>query len=275
MRTYRKIFIPLAAGLLAAGLAGCADSAASFESGIENSVIGAGSGSGELIREKKSFAAESFGSIQVSAAALDIALAKSPDDKAHAELVIDKDLQDRIDFETSIQSGELNLQVREETKATVFPEKGMAGERKLLISLPDKTYERIGIRNQFGNIDAGDLQAGILDIGLDAGEIRLNRVSGEMRLEVGAGNIAVEGIRLDHDLTARTQAGDIDVQLAEAPPAAELDLRTQLGSVTADLGGIQYTESSDNRKAGAIGAGGRKLEASAAAGDISVGVKSL
>lgn len=269
MRNRKKYMVLLLVALFAAGAAGCADPIVSYPLEAAKSV-GDESGSAERTKEKKTFAADDFDSIQVSAEAMDIYVTKSADQTAYAELVTTEAIRNRMTFESSIESRVLKLRVDEETNTAIFLDEGMAGERKLLISLPDETYEAVKINNAFGSIEAEDLQAGQWDIEMAAGEIRLNRISGAMQLEADAGNIAVEGIRLDHDLSARTEAGDIYVHLAESPKAATVNLRSRLGSVSENLQDMQYTAKSENRTAGSIGSNGYALDASTNVGDITV-----
>jgi DUF4097 and DUF4098 domain-containing protein YvlB len=270
MRNRKKRMALLMVALFALGAAGCAAPIPSDPREAAFSFIGEEAGSGERTQEKKTFAADEFDSIQVSAEAMDIYVTKSADQTAYAELVTTEAIRSRITFESFIETRVLNLRVDEETNTAIFPDEGLADERKLLIALPDETYELVRIKNEFGSIEAADLQADQWDIDLAAGEIRLNRISGAMRLKADAGNIAVEGIRLDHDLSARTEAGNIYVHLTESPQAATVNLRSRLGSVSEDLKDLQYTVKSENRTAGSIGSNGYSLDASASVGDIRV-----
>lgn len=273
MRNYQKASILLAISIFAAGLTGCADSVTSLTGKVETSVIGEGSGSGELTREKKSFNGSEFDTIHVNARAMEIYVTKGSGDLAEVELVRDKAIENRFTFDVSVQSGELNVNVEEDTKSFNFPAKGQKGERKLLISLPDKIYDQVTIKNEFGIVEAADVKAGNVDIMLDAGEIRLNKVSGKMQLETDAGEIEVQGISLENDLSARTDVGEINIHLNESPKAAIVDLKSGLGEVTADLEDVQYSVSSTNEKVGTIGSNGARLEAYTSVGAILVNTK--
>lgn len=100
----------------------------------------------------------------------------------------------------------------------------------------------------------------------------MSKIEGTMNLETEAGDIQVDQIRLDHDLTAKASAGAIRIRLSEAPKAAAVDLRSEVGKVTADLNKLDADRQSRNRLSGTIGKGGPRLEATTAAGAIFVAV---
>jgi DUF4097 and DUF4098 domain-containing protein YvlB len=260
----------VAAILLAASLTGCTSEDIDEDRREPADFISEATKSGESSVDKKSFDAGEFDSIQLSAEAMDIYVTKSAGQAAYVELITTEAIRKRMTFESSIDARVLKLQVNEEIRATVFPDKEMAGKRKLLISLPDKSYGTVKIRNNIGNIVAENLQADAVEIELDAGDIRLNRISGQMRLASEAGDIIVEGVRLNRDLSARTKAGDVYVHFAESPQDANINLGTQLGSVTSDLEDVSYTQNSDNRKIGTIRKGGHTLDVSTEVGNITI-----
>lgn len=273
MRNYQKTSLVLAIAIFAAGLAGCANSVTSLTGKVETSVIGEGSGSGELARETKSFSSSEFDSILVNARAMEIYVTKRSDDLVEVELLTDKAIENRFTLDASVQSRELNLNVKEDAKTFDFSSTGQKGERKLLISLPDKIYDQVTIKNEFGLVEATDMKAGTVDIKLDVGVIRLNGVSGKMRLETEAGEISVEGISLENDLSAKTDIGEINIHLKESPQDAIVDLKSDIGEVTADLEQVQYSVNSANQKAGTIGSKGFRIDANTNVGDILVDTK--
>lgn len=269
MITYQRISKWLVVVLLAVGLTGCG----SMTTSLGNSIIGEGSGSGDLVSlGQESFKVEDFDKIHVKADAMAIFITKSTTDYAEIELLADDTIDSRFTLEASIKSSKLNINVKEKGKKGKIIN-DTKGERKLNISLPDKIYNQLIINNDFGVVEVVDLNAVSMDISLDAGSIQLNRVVGEMNLEVSSGQIVVEGISLENDLTAKTDVGEIKINLNESPASAEINLVSEIGEVTANLDGIEYSVSSKNKKVGTIGSNGYHIDASTSMGSILVDIK--
>jgi DUF4097 and DUF4098 domain-containing protein YvlB len=255
----------------AAALSGCAvaNSAVDLTSRAAELAIGEDSGSGKWQSRKQSFAESQFDSIEVNAAALDILITRSASDQAEVELLTDKTIDNRIDMDASIRSRQLRIRVTEAYEPLLL-DRSQAGLRKLVIALPDKTFDQVNIRSEFGHVEAVDLRAESTRVELAAGAIRFSGVSGELDLKTEAGNIEVENFALESGLSARTSAGDITVKLTEPPKAAHIDLQSEIGTVAADLDDLRYRTNRSNRIAATIGSGGPRFEASTSAGHIFV-----
>lgn len=254
-------------------LQGCSGTTIEWTEKVEASTIGEESGSGEWNVEKKSFAGDEFDSIYVDTEAMAIEVTRSESDTAEIELRTDKAIDNRFDFDASIQSKELKLTVNEDEKKGILAANKQNGSRKLVIALPEQWYDEVTIRNNFGIVEANDVKSGNLDIQVDAGAIRLSRVHGNMKLQTSAGEISVEGVKLDNDLIATTDIGAINIQLEESPAAADIDLKSDLGNVTANLGETIYSVDAGSEKVGKIGSGEHRLEAKAAVGAIRIDTK--
>ncbi|WP_019003885.1 DUF4097 family beta strand repeat-containing protein [Cohnella laeviribosi] len=271
MRNDVKMLLLLTIFILTSVASGCANSTVTWSGKVEESVIGAKSGSGELTREIKSFASKEFDSIRVNAEAMEIEVTRSSGHDAKVELLTDKAIENQFTFDAAIQSRELIIRIDEETK--YYTIKGQRGERKLRISLPDQIYGQVVIETQFGFVDAADLKARSVDIMLSAGEIRLNRVSGNLLLKTEAGKITALGIDPANDISARTEAGDIDIVLDRSPKAVVVNLKSELGSVGTNLKNMEYTVQSANQIIATIGSNGTRIDAHAQVGDVLVHTK--
>ncbi|WP_028612317.1 DUF4097 family beta strand repeat-containing protein [Paenibacillus harenae] len=259
--------------MVAIGLTACSSPVIPLTGKVENAVIGEGSGLGDLvIKEKESFDADKFDSVQVNTDAMEIYMTRSATDTAEVELLIDDKIKNRFTLDASVRAGVLVLDVEEEGKSDRSG-KGRQGERKLLIALPDKSYEEVSVDNNFGRVDAADIKSDKVTIKLDAGEIRLNEVTGEMSLETNAGAIEVDGFSLNNHLSAKADVGEIKIHLKEAPEAAELKLKSDIGDVTVDLANVDYEVDEKNEKAGSIGSKGYRIEANTSVGSIAVDSK--
>lgn len=268
MRSYQRLGKLLAVVFLSVGLTGCY----SLTSNIKNEVNGEISGSSEVVSHgKQLFKVDDFDEIQVKADAMAIYVTKSATDEAEVDLLTNDSSKSRFTLDASIQSGKLNITVKEKGKNINFND--LKGIRKLNISLPEKMYDELKIKNSFGLVEVHDLTLNNVDIHVDAGSIQLDGVVSEMDLEVNSGQIVVEGFELEHDLTAKTDAGEIRINMNKTPKAAEIDLASEVGAVTAKLEGIEYSVDSINKKKGKIGSGGHYIKASTSIGAILVEAK--
>jgi len=264
-RNSAKLFAIL---VLATALTACGDLANSITGEVQQSVIGEGSGSGKLVSvEKRSYGQNEIEELHVNTQAMEIQIEKSSGDRAEVELLADDNLRDRFEFEAKVKSGVLDLKIEEKSGLSFKEQKG---ERKLKISLPDKVYRELEVQNAFGAVEASDVKTETANIRIDAGNIRLRGVSGELNLKASAGEIVVEGISLDRDLNARTEVGRIAIHLSESPKAVNFRLDSEVGEVKVDLEQVEYSKQTTNKKFGTIGAGGPNIDAYTAVGEIVV-----
>ena len=263
MLAYQKLTGVIVTILLVFTLMGCG------MNNLGNSVIGEGSGSGELVRiGEKTFQQDTFDIISVKAEAMAIYIQPSTDDKATVELLVDDTIKNKFSFDVSIKSSTLDIKIKEKSEALVSIN-DQKDERRLNISLPSKVYEQLSIQNEFGLVEIEKIEQQQLNIFLNAGSISLNEVSGAMKLQVEAGQIEVNKLILEDDLYAKVEAGEIEINLQETPASAKFDLATELGEVEVNLEGIDYEVDSTNKKVGTIGSGESKtIEAKNELGNV-------
>lgn len=270
MRKAPNVAKILATAVLAVAITGCGEAT----SAVSNFAIGEGSGSGELVSlGKKAFEQGEFDTLDVRTEAMEVYVETGPVDKAEVELLADDTIENKFRFDAQVQSGALTVKVEEDAKSINLSRKGQAGERKLRITLPDEVYKHIRIQNNFGQVQADDVRAEAVDIKVDAGKIGVNRGSGALKLEANAGEIVVEGIRLEQDVQARTDVGEIVIHLTEHPQEAEINLSSEVGTVRANLESFDFSTDKSNKKVGSLGKSGAKLDASTSVGGIVVDVK--
>ncbi|REJ12071.1 MAG: hypothetical protein C6W59_15175 [Paenibacillaceae bacterium] len=271
MNKRSKLPILAATTVMILALIGCSDTVTSNVERVETTLIGPESASGGKNIQERIFHADEFDRIDVHSEAMEVYVEQSPDDQITARLITDKAIDNPFVFDASIENGVLRLSVDEQTKIN-FLDRVQNGERKLILSLPDKPFKEVAIRNEFGSVDVADLSAGRVEIKLSAGDIRLSGVSGELALETEAGTIEAEGVTLDQDIFTRTSVGDIEVRFSAPPEAGSIRAKTTLGDVQVDIDGVQYSENSGNDKAGRLASDGHLLEAVSEVGSIQIGV---
>ncbi|RJX36821.1 hypothetical protein D3P09_25240 [Paenibacillus pinisoli] len=267
MKNYQRISLLVTATMLAIALTACSGTVNKITDKV---VIGEGSGSGEVVSKgKHSFEADEFGSLKVVTEAMLIDVVRSQSDKAEVELLADSKVEKDITFNVAIKNDVLEIETKEKNSKII---KDNRGERRLIISLPDKQYDKVTINNNFGAIEGAQLHANALHVKIDAGSIRLSDIAGAIKAETATGDIEVNGISLDNDLVAKTEVGTIRVKLNEAPAAASVSLKSEVGSVTSHLETMEYSANTKREITGTIGTKGPRLEATVSVGSVTVEV---
>jgi|GEM_PF-852107 len=266
-----RLSVLAATAMLLFAFSGCSGPVPSIVEEFESSLIGPKSASGGRNVEERFFHADQFDRVFIASEAMEVYVDQSPNDLAEIRLVTDQAIDHLFEIEASIEHGELHLSVDEKTKFNFF-DRVQNGERKLVISLPDKRYKEVSIRNEFGSVDVEDLAADRVKVRLSAGDIRVSGVSGELALETETGTIAAEGVTLDQDIFTRTSVGDIEIRFSAPPDAGEIQAKCILGDVWVDIEGVQYSVNSGTHKAGKFASEGHLLEAVAQIGSIRVGI---
>ena len=266
-----KLSLLAASAMICLTLVGCSSPVTSIVEGFESTFIGPKSALGDENIEERTFHADEFDSIYVNTEAMEVCLNQSPNDLAAIQLITDKAIDNPFAFEASVENGVLHLSVDEKTKIN-FLDRVQNGERKLMISLPEKRYNEVSIRNEFGSVDVTDVAANHVEVKLSAGDIRLSGVSGELALETATGTIEAEGVMLDQNIFTKTSVGDIDVRFSAPPDSGSIRASSTLGDVSVGLEGMQYSVNSGNYVAGRFASEGHLLEAVAEIGSIRVGI---
>ncbi|MFF2889853.1 DUF4097 family beta strand repeat-containing protein [Paenibacillus sp. NPDC057967] len=265
MKSYQKISLLVTATMLAIALTACSGTVNKLTDKV---VIGEGSGSGEVVSKgKHTFEANEFENIKVATEAMLIDIVRSKSEQAEVELMADSKVEKDITFNVAIKNDVLEIETKEKNSKIIGDNRG---ERRLIISLPEKQYDKVTINNNFGAIEGSQLHVNSLKVKNDVGSIRLSSIVGAMHLETATGDIQIDGVSLNNDLTAKTEVGSIRVQLNESPAAANVSLKSEVGNVTSNLETIEYTANTKREITGTIGSKGPRLEASVSVGSVTV-----
>ncbi|RJE85525.1 hypothetical protein D3P07_20190 [Paenibacillus sp. 1011MAR3C5] len=265
MKSYQKISLLVTATMLAIALTACSSTVNKLTDKV---VIGEGSGSGEVVSKgKHTFQANEFESIKVVTEAMLIDIVRSKSEQAEVELMADSKVEKDITFNVAIKNDVLEIETKEKNSKIIGDNRG---ERRLIISLPEKQYDKVTINNNFGAIEGSQLNMNTLNVKNDVGSIRLSSIIGAMHLETATGDIQIDGVSLNNDLIAKTEVGTIRVQLNESPAAADVSLKSEVGNVASNLEAIEYTVNTKREITGTIGTKGPRLEASVSVGSVTV-----
>ncbi|GFN34189.1 DUF4097 family beta strand repeat-containing protein [Paenibacillus xylaniclasticus] len=272
MGLVHKSGVMLSGFLLAIALAGCSTT---FDTTIteDTETIGQGSesesDSEEMITRTESIKVEQFDSITVTTDVMGIYVEPIVGSTAEIELITDQKLDSEISLETKVQNRQLQVTVDEGSALNLLM-KSKRGERKLVIKLPNHTYDQIEVSSDFGMVHAAGIQAEKVNIDVDAGTIVTSGVRGALKLHTSAGEIKVEDYALDYNLNAESEVGNIRITLDSTPERGSVRLQSQVGDVLADLDNLDYDTKSVNKIEGAFGPGGASLEAKVEVGSIHI-----
>lgn len=123
------------------------------------------------------------------------------------------------------------------------------------------------------DLDSGDLHAnsltGPLRLVTRAKDVRLDQVSGDVRLEDENGAIAVQ-LRTVGNVQIQNRSGDIEITLP-AKAGFQVDARTRGGEINSEFGELKVTNGDDQATAnGAVGGGGAHLVISNEHGNVEI-----
>ncbi|MGN7468419.1 DUF4097 family beta strand repeat-containing protein [Brevibacillus sp. SAFN-007a] len=184
--------------------------------------------------------------------------------------------------------GTLRVQVQEKLHVTLFYPG--SGELKLEIRLPEKAYESIRLETATGDITSGALTAKTGEVFSDTGDVELTGYAGE-RLEVqtDTGDVKLADIRarldidsstgqidklvlpeLTHDVTIRTDTGDVRILVEKQPEAAQLELESDTGDIEVNWAPLSYAKKEERSIEASIGTAGPKLSVKSSTGDIRI-----
>jgi hypothetical protein len=147
------------------------------------------------------------------------------------------------------------------------------------VSLPDKLYKAITVSTDTGSINFKDVKAEkltasadtgtitvdryegkTLNLQTDTGSIHLNDGQGNVKLKTDTGTITAKLRELGDTVTAESDTGTVRIQLDSTPTDASFDLRTDTGSATLDVPGVNVQQrASRNEAKGTIGNGSKKV----------------
>lgn len=244
------------------------------------------------IEEQKEFEAKGITVLKVETDTPDVSVISGKDDVIRANL--SGELTDRqknaLMFEASqTNEGELSIDLKRGTDIDIFPFQFNGGV-KLVITVPQKQFERIELVTGTGDVRMKDMSAklvfletstGTVDvkngtaqditISTSTGDIRLSDSKGKMKLETDTGDIsATFSKKLEQDLDIDTSTGDVAVQLEELPKALRTELESSTGEVTARITGLQTDRQREHSFKAAYGTDGPLIQIQTSTGDIAL-----
>lgn len=162
------------------------------------------------------------------------------------------------------------------------------------VALPDKNFKLVELDTDIGHIDAGStIRADRLKLQTDVGNISLDTFQGsKLELNSELGRIEASRLEPSESVRVKTEFGSVDMSFDKMPESTELsteagsltvkvpgsaplrlDLKNELGGVSADLPDLQTRTKTNNTLDGSVGSGGPLLKARSEFGSIKIEAK--
>jgi len=204
----KRIIIGLALGLFAVATSGC---------GIYTS--------GKDVNKHESIDSKGIQELNIKADQGDINIQKSNDDKIDISLTGQATKNPDKILTTSVEGSALNIRVNSEITAGINLVKN---DYKLVVRVPEKTYDQIKLKNSFGNIDLNDIESKNLEVVTVNGDVTANGFKGEQYMfkswlgKVDLSNMSGQG-KVDQS------NGAVNILLSDLTKNLEVD--SSLGAV--------------------------------------------
>ncbi|GEC91263.1 DUF4097 family beta strand repeat-containing protein [Brevibacillus brevis] len=229
--------------------------------------------------------------IEVLTEAVDVEIMASKQPKASVRMVgeVSEQQQERLEFRSVVSpDGTLLVELRERPHVNMFYPRN--GKVKLELFLPEKVYEQVQLETMTGDIKSGMLRAKNTKISSGNGDVDVSGYEGEvLDVQTATGDINLVNVRsavviesstgeidkltmpeLTHDVSIRTDTGDIRVTVAKEPAAAQLEVTTDTGAIETTWSNLSYEKNEEYKVKASIGSGGPKMTVRSSSGDVRI-----
>lgn len=231
---------------------------------------------------------ETVSDIYVEASVGSLIVEPSSDEEMHI-YVSDRDSSD---LSVNLDSEQLTI-VLDQDQMFNLSRFNLFGSRRpqLIIALPDEIYNQLDIKlavgeievdgirvdkltaeNNVGAVTVSDTQTAIASVALNIGEISVADGMGEWSAETDVGEIELQLLSFEEDITAEVALGAINIMTKSLPESYQVELEVDLGDVQAegfDTADVDTTQVWQRR----IGTNGPRLAASVDLGSVTLKCK--
>lgn len=234
---------------------------------------------------------EPFTSLDVATGMANVVITPSQSSTASVRLIGEASDQqrERMQFTSSVlPDGTLKVDVQEKFHVNLFFP--VSGKLQVELSLPEKDYEKLDLSTATGDIKATKLSVKKTNIVSSTGDVELDGLTGDsLDIQTDTGDMRLSGIRstvqiqtttgeinslllpeLVHDVSIKSETGDIRIKVDKEPAAASIDLSTETGSIKTSWKSPSYEKKSENKVIGSIGSGGPTVNVRTTTGDIRI-----
>lgn len=243
------------------------------------------------VSEERVLNGKEIDQIQVESDVASIKIGESSDEQIHVFLNGTMDEKNKENYRLSVEShgnqAEIKFEMSENNKFGFSFFENNPFDTELIISLPTKTFKEVNINSNVGKIEMETIRAEELVVGTNVGKITLNEyigkmaelktdvgsievinASGKMNIETNTGEVYLGMDKIDEDIDITSDTGKVEVVVQNKPDSLALDLKSDIGKVTADIEGLSVEEQMDSEIVGRLGSGGPKVNVRTDVGSI-------
>lgn len=217
-----------------------------------------GGSRGEL---NKSIFAEDIVTINISTDRGDIQIAPYDGEDIRVQLQGKSDKVKAKNYRLTMKEKNEELTIKAKVKSKFLS----IGESDLgytiLVELPNKQYEKLQVQSNVAHIQVDSIHASVLQATTTVGNIIVGGGGGAIHAETEVGNITINLERIEENIFAKSQVGNVIVKTLEVPLALQTELNNSIGTTTINL---------PNEVDGSIGIGGPLVNLTVEVGDISL-----
>ncbi|REJ17412.1 MAG: hypothetical protein C6W59_06830 [Paenibacillaceae bacterium] len=222
--------------------------------------IGVSPFNGVKINEERSVSAEGVSRIDVFSNAGDVRVV-SGGDEITVKMTGRTERMHKGEYHLSVseQGGRVVIEASRDLKRkliSIYPD-----DYDLLVEIPDRLYEQLGISTEIANISAERVRAQHISMQAVHGDIKTAGLAGRIGARTDTGDIRLGVQAITDDIQAESLLGDIKLVTEEKPEKLALEMKTLIGERKVELPGTAIVESDP---------GVPTVQLSAEAGDIAV-----
>ncbi len=131
--------------------------------------------------------------------------------------------------------------------------------------------KKLDIDVSSGNMTIDEIHSEEANIDISSGSLRINAFTGDIDGDISSGNVDIEYLEFDNDITFHASSGSVDITL---PKNSDFDFKgyKSSGSVKTEFDLNNYTKE-NNKIEGTFGKGGNKIDLDVSSGNISINKK--
>ncbi|AJS57353.1 DUF4097 family beta strand repeat-containing protein [Paenibacillus sp. IHBB 10380] len=157
--------------------------------------------------------------------------------------------------------GRVQVEIIQNSRMRLFD---LYTDLQLTVGIPAVKMKQLQIDTDTGNINVYSVNVSEYRLASDTGRIEVNVIEGLFDIKSDTGNVAIALEKINYDIIATTDTGNINIQTAQAPEALRTKLETDSGKINVTL---------PHYKDGYIGDGGPLINLVSDTGNLHIGNK--
>ncbi|HEY2491653.1 MAG TPA: DUF4097 family beta strand repeat-containing protein [Paenibacillus sp.] len=154
--------------------------------------------------------------------------------------------------------GRVHVEIKQDSRMRLFD---LYTDLQLTVGIPAVKMRQLQVETDTANINVDSVDVSEYRLVSDTGRIEVNGMEGLFNIKSDTGNVAIVLEKINYDIIATTDTGDITIQTAQAPEALRTKLETDSGKINVTL---------PHYKDGYISAGGPLVKLISDTGNLNI-----